>query len=429
MASPKGGVSLSWRAYGDTDIGGSRENQDDMFIFDRPALGICVLGVLDGHGRDVGQTASETGRKFLLSYFEEHVDELLEDPYTCLVQGIVQSHEAIRESFIRVLRGKGWEVQNTAEEYLVKRKSSSHPWACVHGGTSCSLVALVNTTLYTANVGDSSGILCSSRAILAQSMVKHVGDSAIGNKRHPNMSTDDTPVSTVVLTAEHSPESPEEFIRMRNFRHREGDPTQPSLLVVYDASTHDKSRCSPVFSLDANGDPVVTNRGSYYKNVRHEWASLVAAPSYARFQDALAFTRSIGDFHLHLYGVTHYPEVTSIDLKPIFESLEESNEDLSSQPYLAVVLASDGIWDNWEYDDVTSFVVNPELRSKAKRIESKIDESSSTDEEDGLKYTKHISKALIDANAVHANRNFGNQADNATGIVMIIQPCTSGSRK
>ena len=38
----------------------------------------------------------------------------------------------------------------------------------------------------------------------------------------------------------------------------------------------------------------------YYKNVRKEWASLVATPTSARFQDALAFTRSIGDFHLQV---------------------------------------------------------------------------------------------------------------------------------
>jgi hypothetical protein len=72
--------------------------------------------------------------------------------------------------------------------------------------------------------------------------------------------------------------------------------------VVYDASQQDKSRCPPVFELDGSGNPVVTNRGSYYKNVRREWASLVAAPPSAKFQDALAFTRSIGDFHLHIYG-------------------------------------------------------------------------------------------------------------------------------
>ena len=41
---------------------------------------------------------------------------------------------------------------------------------------------------------------------------------------------------------------------------------------------------------------------SYYKNVRQEWSSLVAAPSSAKYQDALAFTCSIGDFHLQIYG-------------------------------------------------------------------------------------------------------------------------------
>lgn len=41
---------------------------------------------------------------------------------------------------------------------------------------------------------------------------------------------------------------------------------------------------------------------SYYKNIRREWASLVATPPSARFQDALAFTRSLGDLHLHTYG-------------------------------------------------------------------------------------------------------------------------------
>jgi len=49
---------------------------------------------------------------------------------------------------------------------------------------------------------------------------------------------------------------------------------------------------------------VITNSGAYYKNVRKEWASLVATPPSARFQDALAFTRSLGDLHLQIYGNT-----------------------------------------------------------------------------------------------------------------------------
>lgn len=405
-----------------------------MFIFERNDLNICVIGVLDGHGRDVGQTASLTGRKFLLNYFEKNCENLLNDPYNCLVEGINQAHSAIKASFIQVLQQKGWEVQTTGEDYLVKRKNSSTPWACVHGGTSCSIIALVNTVLYIANVGDSSGILSTSHPILHPSMIHHLGDSALNHKRNirPTDQTDEY-FDTLVLTAEHSPESPEEFLRMREFRCRDGDPSQPSLLVVYDAATHDKSRCSPVFSLDRNGKPIVTNRGSYYKNVRKEWASLVAAPSYARFQDALAFTRSIGDFHLHVYGVTHLPEVQSIDLNVVFDSLNNVNayDDPTNPPTVAVVLASDGIWDNWDYKDVTSFIVDPELRKNSAKRSSEGKSSSNDDDDDDphLGHTRHLSHSLIRTNAEYASRNFGNQADNATGIVLLIHPIDTPSRK
>ena len=39
--------------------------------------------------------------------------------------------------------------------------------------------------------------------------------------------------------------------------------------------------------LGDGGVPVLTSKGSYYKNVRKEWASLVSTPASARFQDAL----------------------------------------------------------------------------------------------------------------------------------------------
>lgn len=44
--------------------------------------------------------------------------------------------------------------------YLMKRRSMTQPWTCVHGGTSATLVALLEgRTLLTANVGDSSALL------------------------------------------------------------------------------------------------------------------------------------------------------------------------------------------------------------------------------------------------------------------------------
>lgn len=83
-----------------------------------------------------------------------------------------------------------------------------------------------------------------------------------------------------------------------------------------------------MFELDPN-DPAaaarVTNRGKYYKNVRQEWASLVATPPSARFSDALAFTRSLGDLHLQAYGVCSKPEVFEIDMDALLVPMKRRN--------------------------------------------------------------------------------------------------------
>lgn len=457
---------LSWKAMGATDIGGGRENQDDYFLWENPDRGLMVIGVLDGHGRDVGKVAAVVGCEYIRRYCEENQDMLENNTFDFLVTAIVQAHQAIKDAFVKTLETNGIEVKETVEGYLVKRKSDKSNWMCVHGGTSCSLVAIVGTNLFTANVGDSTAIMCTSQPVLKSGMVRFVGDAGdIDRKTSSLESNDDKLSNTLVITSDHSPESPFEFNRMRAFRTRDDDPKQPALLVVYDASQQDKTRCPAVFDLDSSNNPIVTNRGSYYKNVRREWASLVAAPPSAKFQDALAFTRSIGDFHLHLYGVCEFPEVHCVDLKAIVASLiaagsfptanakaggggtakqsptpkkssvsplrlggspmrispmvEKSENassanahdvDLKQFPEMCVVLASDGIWDNWEYEDVTSFVMNP---------------SNATGSEDsGVSLAGQMSNALINANAVHARRNFGSQADNATGVVLYIHPNT-----
>ena len=97
--------------------------------------------------------------------------------------------------------------------------------------------------------------------------------------------------------------------------------------------------------------------------------------------------------------------------------MDDSNADSSSGtrpvdpnqfPALCVVLASDGIWDNWEYDDVSNFVMNPVNAVGGQGT--------------GVERAAQSSRALIKSNAVHANRNFGDQADNATGVVLFIHP-------
>ena len=93
----------------------------------------------------------------------------------------------------------------------------------------------------------------------------------------------DRMLASYLATADHSPEAPTEFERIRRTRCVAGNPAQPLLLIVYDSPSGvgNKAACPPVFELngaDSAAAPRVTNRGKYYKNVRSEWASLVATP-------------------------------------------------------------------------------------------------------------------------------------------------------
>ena len=86
---------------------------------------------------------------------------------------------------------------------------------------------------------------------------------------------------TLLVTADHSPESVREFERMRlthpanrqvsasggaaagsGGQHQLGSAfSLPSLLVVYDSPSSNKLKCSPVFDVDVKGVPRVTNKG------------------------------------------------------------------------------------------------------------------------------------------------------------------------
>jgi Protein phosphatase 2C len=269
-----GGASkgvLKWQCGSETDIGGGRENQDECFIWNNEEAQICVLCVLDGHGREVGRIAAVAAKVALQGFLDENYQELFTTPYECLVRAHDRAHESIKATFKTELEGQGFIVMEDPSGFLLKRRSALQNWACVHGGTSCSIVALVGTDLIIANVGDSSGTLCAPFPVLSRSLIAYVGDSALDSSSEQFRSRFDDMTSeldrdivagdTLVLTAEHSPESPSEFYRLRSFRPREGDPHQPSLLVVYDSQTHDKLNCAPCFSLDESGAATITNKG------------------------------------------------------------------------------------------------------------------------------------------------------------------------
>merc|ERR1712110_1263886 len=103
-----------------------------------------------------------------------------------------------------------------------------------------------------------------------------------------------------------------------------------------------KHQCPQIFEVSDNDGSVINKTGSgfYFKNVRSEWATLVTTPPFAKFQDALAFTRSLGDLHLHVYGVTYEPEVREFDLNSLHNAA-------SSDGCSILFVCTDGVWDNW----------------------------------------------------------------------------------
>lgn len=95
-------------------------------------------------------------------------------------------------------------------------------------------------------------------------------------------------------------------------------------------------------------------------------------------------------------GVSHLPEVHSVNLR---EFLGDQSSAL-----LCVVVASDRIWDNWKYEDDTSYVMHPEIIQRA-RYELETSKEVSPAES--------VAQALINQNEIFVINNFGSQADNA----------------
>ncbi|KAG5188671.1 phosphatase 2C-like domain-containing protein [Tribonema minus] len=398
-------VRLSFR----TDIGGMSENQDECFVWRHEPSGSLVIGVLDGHGRDVGRLAAVHVKGFMQDWLTRYWSAVIANPAEAFRIMFAEAHASMLTAFQQHLIAEGWTVKE-AGGYLVKRRSMSCPWSCVHGGTSGSVVALVEgRRILVANVGDSAALLAMrGRALHQADLIQHSlwpeGGGVMAPCTEPGTVGDATMPTgafadqTLILTADHSPESVREYMRMRASHPHPHDVHAPHLAVVYDSPTPNKLRCQPVFELDAHGRPCVTGRGRYYKNVRREWASLVATPPRARFQDALAFTRSIGDFHLQCYGVSHVPDVLSLDLAG------GGGCGAPQEMVSCIVACSDGIWDNWAWNEVGSFFLAPE------RVAQVVSSGSS----------EGIIEEFMAENLRRAHANFGDQADNATAIACYV---------
>jgi serine/threonine protein phosphatase PrpC len=374
---------LNLKVGWDTDIGGSKDkpNQDRKILVPFVEHDGCLIGMADGHGTRSEEVA-DLCEKMMIEMTETKMDRILINPVEFLEFAFDHIHTEIIKSY-----------------------------TC---GTTFSLIIILGKKMWIANVGDSTGILCAKHPILKNSDLMFEKDVAIPEKIYETKKANDDKLSNyIVLTSEdHSPEDPEEYKRMRAFKPSEENPHHAELLCVYDKQRMTKSLCPQVFNISEDGTPTVRPDDKsfeyYVKNVRSEKATYVCG---RHGENALAGTRSLGDIELHNLGLTHKPIIRSMDLNKVFVDLKavrkpEATEEDPDPTTVCVVLATDGVWDNWIYDHVQKFVMD---KSCLKALEK-----------DKVLGAQRVCKSFMLRNQGFATKNFGRNSDNSTGIVLYI---------
>ena len=439
------------RVGGITDPGvPGKQNQDDFFVWDFGDGQNLLLGVLDGHGRELGAMAANVAKRSMLRTLLSNFSRLRTDPEEVMRSAFAQAHADIRTEFQRFYQRAGWHVEEE-HGYLIRRRPDATSSSCIPGGTTATVMAVLDGRhVVVAHVGDSTALICgagaavqthdmSSWAPLKSSTTieggrvtsqaagasapspSTVADGAPSTRlRHPvtgprgelsidiSVSELNTAMAATAseLSDDHSPESAAEFRRIRASHPDPANPLKPHLRFVYDALAPSKSDCKDIFAANrVQGEEVLTvsRPGTYFKNVRNEWATLICTPPTATYSDALAFTRSLGDFHLHAYGVSSEPEVRWFDMLNMQDHL---GAPITCEGPLVLSLCSDGVWDNWRFEDVAGFLLHPGRVKFALTHET----------------AQACCVDLMQATLERARVNFGTSADNMTAVMAYAVP-------
>jgi len=336
--------------YGvDTDIGGNKENQDDYLILQINDL--YIFGIFDGHGNKNGKHVALCAKYSMKEYFENNEFVSPQEFFNNLFD---YTNNQIKD-FLKIEN-----IIETQKGYLI----SSLTFQYVDGGTTCSILVIKGNKCYYAHVGDSSGLICTKNE--NQEIIKYNYEE---------------------LGENHSPTSIDEYKRINTY-------VEP-LKFEYDNIKGVNTR-NELFTIIDN-EPVITDKGLFFKNVRHEYASVVTIPETSLFMNhSLAMTRSLGDFIFKYHGVCQTPSIIEFDLETKFETVKDN--------ILSIVLASDGVWDNWKFSKVSEFVMYDNCIQSLTELNS----------------TQLIVEAFMERNKQYGKNNFGNNTDNATTIIIYI---------
>ena len=216
------------------------------------------------------------------------------------------------------------------------------------GGTTASIIIFLDGIIYSANVGDSSCKLFYKNPD---------GKTFIEN-----------------ITKDHDPLDKDEFLWFKD--------NNPSVKFFYDQSPRGNNLIDIFNKMGEKktDEEVLKIPNIYIKNIKGTFASLIRKETNLNVR-SLAMTRSIGDGDLSRKD----PTILMYDIK-----------DKISEGYsISLLLASDGVWDNWIDEDLSKYLL---------RIDT----------------SKISASQFITVNDIYARNNFGSDRDNSTAIIVYI---------
>ena len=324
---------------------GGKQYQEDAFCTFISPNGLVFIGaIFDGHGGYNGLVASSTARDFAYASFEgnrscmqswsvqqwqQYLTTLFEHMHDRIRQQLLSDIETSDQTHTSSLVG-GKRYQ---DEHGVVRTTNGDP---VLGGSTCTITVMLRNsktlesdsstaTLITANAGDSTALL-----------LQHSSEYAF-------------------LTTHHGPENPDEYMRIAQL------PATQKLLFVYHTNQRHPYDCPLVFLSksglrDLNYVDRPWSHGLHPSNVRDEPATYAVTPKHVvRDRLCIAVTRTLGDFYGHQFGLTSVP---SIGVKQLVISERGDGDHPLAAESFTIVLASDGVWDCWKYEEFHAYVDN-----------------------------------------------------------------------
>lgn len=383
MSSFMSSIKFSTGEY--TDIGGCRENQDAMLRYEDDK--IIIISVIDGHGVN-GKKIAEFCKTELQNNITSKMNEILLEPTKFLDEIFPNIHHLLALKIIKEKSEYGIVCRLEPSGNLLIKKNYADIWEpMATGGATMTIAIMIKETLklYVANVGDSEAILCSTKSILRENDLVGIEFKDLSETKESDY---------IVITGVHSPNDLKEYQRISLDTTITKKPE-----FIYDSMQKGiNSHIEHIYS-----EPITTPKYGYIKNVKKEYATYLKIPDdELPTNHRLAMTRSIGDFAMVPYGCSCIPTIRMMDCQSILQRYDETD----ASPMLCLLLSSDGVWDNWLYQDVQLFMMHSTcLNAVATNPNG----------------TQQITEAFMERNKLFGMRNFNNASDNATSVVMYIR--------